>query len=141
MIKDLFGILVIVIVNVINCVARQYLDYENCKCRKKLIYKLVEKCSENIDENRMIYNETLNDYKNVYNSCAMYIVLFFIVFLISIGFSSAYFYFYWHLNRSNIETLIYQTYKWNIKSRPYYFFCDMINIKNFNSNFLNINKI
>ena len=141
MIKDLFGILVIVIVNVINCVARQYLDYENCKCRKKLIYKLVEKCSENIDENRMIYNETLNDYKNVHNSCAMYIVLFFIVFLIIIGFSSAYFYFYWHLNRSNIETLIYQTYKWNIKSRPYYFFCDIINIKNFNSNFLNINKI
>ena len=41
-IKDLFGILVIV--NVINrpCDVREYLDYENCKCRKKLVDKLAE---------------------------------------------------------------------------------------------------
>ena len=29
------------------------LDYENCKCRKKLVEKLVEKCSENIEEVKM----------------------------------------------------------------------------------------
>ena len=29
--------------------AGEYLDYANCKCRKILIDKLVEKCSENID--------------------------------------------------------------------------------------------
>ena len=29
----------------------------------------------------------------------------------------------------------------NIKNRPYYFFNDMINIKNFDSNFSNIDKI
>ena len=28
----------------------QYLDYENCKCRKKLVDKLVAECRENIDE-------------------------------------------------------------------------------------------
>ena len=26
------------------------LDYENCKCRKKLVDILVEECTENIDE-------------------------------------------------------------------------------------------
>ena len=34
-IKDLFGILAIVNVNVINHGQGEYLDYENCKCRKK----------------------------------------------------------------------------------------------------------
>ena len=27
----------------------QYLDYKNCKCRKKLVGKLVEECNEEID--------------------------------------------------------------------------------------------
>ena len=44
-IKDLFGILVILNVNVINhMMLERYLDYENCKCRK------VEECTEEIDE-------------------------------------------------------------------------------------------
>ena len=45
------------------CDVGEYLDYKNCKCRKRLIDKLVEECSENIDGNKMIYNSTLNDYK------------------------------------------------------------------------------
>ena len=49
-----------------SCDMGQYLDYENCKCRKDLVDKLVEECSENIDGNEMVYNETSNDYKNVY---------------------------------------------------------------------------
>ena len=58
----------------------EYLDYKNCKCRNKLIDKLVEECSENIDGNEMICNGTLNNYRNICNSCTMYIVLFFIAF-------------------------------------------------------------
>ena len=42
-----------------SCDGEEYLDYENCKCRKRLVDKLVEKCSENIDENKLIYNKTL----------------------------------------------------------------------------------
>ena len=42
-IKDLFGIRVIVSVNVINHV--MLVDYENYKCRKKLVGKLVEECT------------------------------------------------------------------------------------------------
>ena len=50
-IKDLFGIPVIVNVNAINsCDVGEYLDFENCKCRKRLVDKLVEECTENVEE-------------------------------------------------------------------------------------------
>ena len=82
-----------------SCDVGEYLDYENCKCRKKLIDKLIEECSENIDGNKMIYNTTLNE--AVCNSCTVCIILFVIFFLISIHISSAYFYFHWHFKRSD----------------------------------------
>ena len=43
-----------------SCDFGEYLDYENWKCRKKIIDKLVEEYSENIDGNKKIYNGTLN---------------------------------------------------------------------------------
>ena len=53
-----------------SCDVGEYLDYKNCKCRKRLVDKLAEECSENIDEkelhrNKMIYNSTLNDYEKI----------------------------------------------------------------------------
>ena len=33
-----------------SCDFGECLDYENCKCRKRLVDKLVEKCNENIEE-------------------------------------------------------------------------------------------
>ena len=39
------------------------LDYSNCKYRKKLIDSLVEECTENIDETKLV-NKTLNKNKN-----------------------------------------------------------------------------
>ena len=45
--KDLFG---------------EYLDYENCKCRKKLVDKLVAECTENIDE---VKTAEINSTENV----------------------------------------------------------------------------
>ena len=58
------------------CDIGEYLDNKNCKCRKKLIGKLVEECSENIDGNETIYNSTLNaiplnDYGKTYNPCTV----------------------------------------------------------------------
>ena len=58
-----------------SCDTGKYLDYENCKCRKKQVHKLVEKCNEEIDRNEMIYN----DYGNVCNSCTTCIMLFALV--------------------------------------------------------------
>ena len=36
-----------------SCDVGKYLDYENCNCRKKLTDKLVEECTENIEEENL----------------------------------------------------------------------------------------
>ena len=33
-----------------SCDIGEYLDYENCKCRKRLIDKLVDECTETVEE-------------------------------------------------------------------------------------------
>ena len=94
-IRDLFEILVIVNVSVnVSCDVGEYLDYKNCKCRKRLIDKLVEKCCENIDGNKVIYDSTFNDYRTICNSWAVCIVLLVIFFIISINISSIFIYFH-----------------------------------------------
>ena len=95
-----------------SCDLGEYLDYKNCKCRKKLVHILVEECSENIDETelhptelhaiKMIYNSTLNDFEKIYrscerSSCTIYEVFFVLSFIVSISTSSAFIYFYWYL--------------------------------------------
>ena len=98
-----------------SCDVGEYLDYANCNCRKRLIDKPVEECSENIDRNEMI-GVTLNDYENVCWSCTIYIVLLVVFFIISISICSVFIYFRWYLKKSNtgvtninpsIETVIY----------------------------------
>ena len=71
-----------------SCDIGEYLDYKNCKCRRKIVGSLVEEYSKNIDENEMIYNETLNaitlnDYKKVCGSYTLHIVLFAVFFVTS----------------------------------------------------------
>ena len=56
--------------------------------QNRLMDKLAEECSENIDGNEMIHN----NFENVCNSCTVYIVLFVITFLIIIGVSSVFIY-------------------------------------------------
>ena len=70
---------------------------------KKLVGKLVEECSENIDEKELNSNElisvTSNDYENVCGSCTMYKVLLVTFFIISISISCAFVYFHWYLKK------------------------------------------
>ena len=64
------------------CNNKQRWNKGKCKCetnfkfRNKLVDKLVEECSENIDQNKMIYDKTLNDYGKYWlcNSCTIYTV-------------------------------------------------------------------
>ena len=79
---------------------------------KNPIGKLVEECSENIDGNEMIYNGTwmnmnMNEYEIVCNSRTIYIVLFSIAFVITIGISSTLIYLHWYLKKINFEKTIY----------------------------------
>ena len=68
------------------CDIGEYLDYENCKCRKKLVDKLVDECAETVEEVKLA-KITLAKNENKYkcNSCTLYIVLFSILFTISIA--------------------------------------------------------
>ena len=55
----------------------EYLDYENCKCRKKLVDKLIEECTGNIEETRLVEKTPAkNKNKHKCNSCTLYLVLF-----------------------------------------------------------------
>ena len=56
-----------------SCDFGEYLDYENWKCRKRLVDKLVEECNENIEEISLV---KINSTKCKRNSCILYIVLF-----------------------------------------------------------------
>ena len=75
-------------------VPAEYLDYANCKCRKRLFNKLVEEWSENIDEKELHLNELIivnsNDYKNVCGSCTIYTVLQVIFFIANISINSVF---------------------------------------------------
>ena len=62
-----------------SCDVGEYLDYDNCKYRKRLLDKLVEKCVKTIKEVKIFEN------RNKCSSCIMYIVLFSIFFAINIG--------------------------------------------------------
>ena len=82
------------------CDVGEYLDYENCKCRKKLVDKLVDECAETVEEVRIV-KITLAENENNHkcSSCTLYIVLFSITFIINVGIGIYFTYFYWYLKK------------------------------------------
>ena len=72
-----------------SCDISECLDYKNCKCKKRLVDKLVGECTENINETRLVeINSTeCNSFeiKCKHNSCTLNIVLFSILFTINVG--------------------------------------------------------
>ena len=102
-IKILFEILVILNVNVISHVilVSIYIHYENCKCRKRRVDKLVDEGDENIDEISLV---KINSTKCKHNSCILYVVLFSIFFTINVGIA-AYFVYYKYVkqNQENVS--------------------------------------
>ena len=93
-----------------SCDVGEYLDYENCKCRKRLVDKLADECTENIDEEVKI----LDNNENKCNSCILHIVLFSIFFTINVVIAT-YFVHYKHMNRNKClsnNNLINELIKW-----------------------------
>ena len=86
-----------------SCDIGEYLDYSNCKCRKKLVDKLIEECTENIDE---VEITEITQYENKSSFCRLYIVLFWIFFtfsVINIGIGIYFIYYkYTSLNKKNL---------------------------------------
>ena len=89
-----------------SCNISQYLDYSDCQCKKKLIDPLIEECSENNDETKLV-SITLAENENNYehSSCKVYIVLMAIVFTIFIGITIYFVYYNWSLIKNNIPCI------------------------------------
>ena len=93
-----------------SCDSGKYLDYEKCKWRKKLVDKLVEECTENIQETKLVENG--NKHENKCSSCIVDIVLFSLSFAINIGIAIYYAYYkYISRNKKNVSGYgcVYQT--------------------------------
>ena len=87
------------------CDIGEYLYYENCKCRKKLVNKLVEEYTETDDEVRMA-KITLVEYEKEWKSSStLYIVLFSVFLTISIGISTVFVYFDWYSEDEDIDNI------------------------------------
>ena len=54
-----------------SCDVGEYLDYKNCKCRKRLVDKLVE-CNENIDEAKLTEIALFKHENECVCSCSFY---------------------------------------------------------------------
>ena len=81
-----------------SCSISEYFDYSNCKCRKKLVDPLVDDCTQNIEETKLV-NITVENKNN--SRCTSYVVcrvLFFIFFIIIIVIS-IYFAYHKYVNR------------------------------------------
>ena len=90
--------------------AGEYFDYVNCKCRKRLIDKLVEECREDIDGNEMVYNAISYDLGlkgRVCRSCARYVILLIITCIMIMSISVACFYFYRYTKGNYVNPLSY----------------------------------
>ena len=89
-----------------SCDLCEYSDYENCKCRKRLVGKLVEEFNENIDEEKWT-EIALFEHKNEHVCYyTVFIVLSVIVLTICIGIST-YFVYYKYMNRNKENVSVY----------------------------------
>ena len=90
-----------------SCNISQYLDYSDCRCKKKLIDPLNEECNENNNETKIV-NITV---KNENSSCKVYIVLMTVVFTILAGIIIYFVYFNRSLIKINISCIKFYTHK------------------------------
>ena len=83
-----------------SCDVGEYLDYENWKCRKKLVDKLVDECTENVEEVELAkITSTENEYRHKCSSYTLYIVLFSIIFTINVEIGTYFVYFHRYLKK------------------------------------------
>ena len=98
-----------------SCDIGEYLDYQNCKCKKKLVDQLIEECSETNDEVKLdkitsteLYSA--EDENKCKSSCTTYVVLIATIFIISIGIGT-YFIYYKYMNHDKKTAPRYVVYQ------------------------------
>ena len=86
-----------------SCGIGQYLDYKSCVCRNRLVDKLVEKCT-NVTDGDKIYNETpAVTSSNDCDSCGLYIALFAVFLSTSVVISAVFVYFCCHKRNKQLS--------------------------------------
>ena len=92
----------------------EYLDYENCKCRKSLVDRLVVECNKNIDEPKLTEIDLFEHKNKCVCSCTVFIVVAVITLAVSIGIGAYFTYKYIKRNKENVSIYdyIYQTKKY-----------------------------
>ena len=94
-----------------SCDIGEYLDYKNCKCRKQLVDKLIDECTETIEEVKLA-KITLAEYENKkYSSCTVYIILMIVVFTNFTGITIYFLYYNWSLIKNNVSCIKFGTHK------------------------------
>ena len=90
-----------------SCGVGEYLDYENCKCRKRLVGKLVEECNGNIDEVKLA---GITLFKHV-NECVCFYTVFIVLgvmgLTVSIGIGAYFTYTFISRNKENVSIYDY----------------------------------
>ena len=95
-----------------NCDIGEYLDYKNCKCRKRLVDKLIDECIETTEEVKLAEITPFeNDNSYEYNSCRVYVVLMIVVFTIFSGITAYLVYYNWSLIKNNISCIKFSTHR------------------------------
>ena len=90
----------------------EYLDDEDSRCRKKLVDKLVDECTETVEEvklARITLAESENG--NKYSSCTVYIVLMIVLFTIFTGITKYFVYCNWSLIKNNVPCIKFGAHK------------------------------
>ena len=136
-----------------SCGFSEYLDYKNCKCKKRLVDKLAEEWTENIEEIRLVEMISFkNENKHKWSCCTLYIVLFLIFSTINIGLGSYFLCFYWYLKnmlfvlslvpalKQQFNELINGKSQTNRDQKSNLLFLQRHYLKNFELNLLKINK-
>ena len=94
------------------CDVGEYLDYKNCKCRKKLTDKLIDDCTKTI-ENTKLVNITFTENENNFecDSCIVYVVLMSVAFAVFTGITVYWVYYNWSLINHNIHCIKFNNHK------------------------------
>ena len=104
-----------------SCNTSQYLDYSDCKRKKKIIDPLIVKCTEYDDQTKLVNitvtkneNQTKIVNKTVENSCKVYIILTRVAIVISTGITICFVYYNWFLIKNKDFCTKYNTHRENI---------------------------
>ena len=93
------------------CDVGEYLDYKNCKWRKKLT-KLIDDCTKTTEETKLVNITCIENENNCKcGSCIVYIVLMIVVFTISTGITVYLVYYNWSLINNNIHCIKFNNHK------------------------------